>query len=352
MMRPLRFACLAGILCLAAQLGWAGVIYDNGPPDNAHGSESTHWIQADNFVLKDPARLDSLVFWDFEQAGFFAGTIVWQIYSDDGSGTPGALLFSGSSRNVIHSATGLAIFGGFNEYVTTFDIGPISLPRGTYWIGLHNGDLSNGLTGTVIDWNFYWEATGNSTSPPSLEQIAPYDGPFGKKGLKIDLAFQLIGVAAPPSLRVEFEGNDAHLSFASNAGATYRIDYKDTLVNSSWTTLSGADRLSGTGEEIQLTDFRAEDQPRRFYRVAPVYDGVGAPVISAFNFAASSPQISFTTTAGYFYRVEYKNEMSDLSWTAVSGAETVIGSGGVLMISDPDPNLVTHPRRFYRATLQ
>jgi hypothetical protein len=351
MMRPLRFARLAGLLVLATQLGWAGVIYDNGPPDNADGSEMTHWIQADNFVLGDPARLDSLKFWDFEQAGFFAGTIVWQIYSDDGSGLPGTLLFSGSSRNVIHSATGFAIFGGFNEYVTTFDIGPISLARGMYWIGLHNGDLSNGVTGTVNDWNFYWEGTGNITSPPSVEKIAPYDGPFGGKFLKMDLAFQLNGVAAPGLPTVTFNGDTAQISFTTSTGATYRVEYKDGLVDSGWAALPGADQVVGNGDIIQLTDSNIETESRRFYRVTLVYDGIGAPVISAFGLSGA-PKISFTTSAGYFYRVEYKDDLSDLSWAPVSGAETVIGTGNVIQLSDPDPNLGTHPRRFYRVTLQ
>src|ERR1700730_12675669 len=98
--RFLGFVVLTGILSVIARVGGATVIYDNGPPlsatdpVNATGWEMTHYIQANNFYLASPSRLESYVFWDLEEPGYFAGTILWQIYSDNGNGTPGPLLFS------------------------------------------------------------------------------------------------------------------------------------------------------------------------------------------------------------------------------------------------------------------
>jgi hypothetical protein len=315
----------------------------------------THWLEADNFFLRDPVRLENLTFWNFERSGFFAGTVIWQIFTDDGSGSPGTLLFTGTSRNVSHIPTGYFAFSGFAEFLTSFDIGPISLPRGSYWLGLHNGDWLNGQTGDIQTWNFYWEATPNTNGAASENKIAPFDGSWRSNAfpqLPPDLAFQLSGASAPSLPGLKLNGSNAEVSFASNIATTYRVEFKNTLSNPSWSALPGADRLAGTGDIIGVTDSTIEGQSQRFYRVTVLYEGPGAPVISAFGYVDHGPQISFTTSAGYFYRVEYKNDLSDLSWSPVSGAESIVGSGDIMQFGDPDPNLASYPRRFYRVTLQ
>jgi len=80
-------------------------------------------------------------------------------------------------------------------------------------------------------------------------------------------------------------------------------------------------------------------------------NGVLAPRATAFSLPDRRPSISFTTTAGYNYRVEYKNSLTDPTWMPVSGAEEVPGTGEVVRITDPDPNVANLPRRFYRALL-
>ncbi|MDQ2950074.1 MAG: hypothetical protein M3Y27_29745 [Acidobacteriota bacterium] len=356
-----RFLGLAVLICIPgvmAKTSHATVIYDNGPPlsytdrTTVTGWEMTHYVQANNFFLANPSRFEGFLFWDLEQPGYFAGTILWQIYSDNGNGKPGTLLLSGTSRNLSHSSTGFTAFGNFGENVTSFDLGPFSLPRGSYWIALHNGDLSYGMTGTYQDWNFYWEATGSvSGAALPLKKIAPYNGSWLLLINPKNAAFQLSGVASPSQLVVTIIGGTAQISFASTAGFTYRVEYRDALVNSPWTTLPGADSLAGNGNVIQLTDEGSETQAHRYYRVMLPYNGAGIPVISGFS-TNGSPQISFTTSAGYFYQVQYKNDLSDLSWASVSGAETIVGTGASISVNDPDPNLGNHSRRFYRAVLQ
>lgn len=75
------------------------------------------------------------------------------------------------------------------------------------------------------------------------------------------------------------------------------------------------------------------------------------PRITAISRTNGVPQISFTTVSGQNYRMEYKNNITDASWTTVSGSENVPGTGGVVQKSDPDPTVVTRTRRFYRVML-
>jgi hypothetical protein len=49
--------------------------------------------------------------------------------------------------------------------------------------------------------------------------------------------------------------------------------------------------------------------------------------------------------------VEYKNSLTDVSWTPLANAQNVSGTGGVVQISDPDPNIGNVPHRFYRVVL-
>ena len=106
-------------------------------------------------------------FWNFEGSGSFEGSIVWQIYSNAGNNRPGTLLFNGTSTNLTHVATGF-IFFGYPEYITTFDIAPVSLPAGTYWLALHNGPLTNDTNlGRV-----YWETPTTGQASASCRSLA------------------------------------------------------------------------------------------------------------------------------------------------------------------------------------
>ena len=75
------------------------------------------------------------------------------------------------------------------------------------------------------------------------------------------------------------------------------------------------------------------------------------PRITAFTFNDGAPKVSFITTGNHNYRVDYKNSLLDASWTPVSGAEVVPGTGGVVEVRDLDPDVGNLPRRFYRVML-
>jgi len=326
-------------------------LYDNGPPDKKNGSEMTHWIEADDFKLPEAARLNGVKFWNFEIAGFFQGTLVWQIYSDSGGNGPGLLLFSGSTGNLNHTATGFTVFGAFEEFVTTFDIPSVPLPRGTYWLALHNGPLSNNTSKNV-----FWEATANIGGTTSHANPAPYNGPWlsnASPDLPSDLAFQLSGVAAPRITAFEFNNGAPRISFTTAAGLSYRVEYKNELSDLAWKPVSKAETVFGTGNVVEIVDphRKTATRPRRYYRVTLSHDIIAAPRITAFGADNQTPRISFTTTAGYYYRVEYRNNLDDAAWLPVLGAEIVVGTGDVIQVSDSAANVGSQTRRVYRVTL-
>jgi hypothetical protein len=80
-------------------------------------------------------------------------------------------------------------------------------------------------------------------------------------------------------------------------------------------------------------------------------DGVVLPRITDVNFSGGTARISFTTTAGEQYRIEYTNSLSAPAWAALPGAETLPGTGGIVQINDPQPNVRNLPARFYRVVL-
>jgi hypothetical protein len=57
----------------------------------------------------------------------------------------------------------------------------------------------------------------------------------------------------------------AHLTFQSVAGKSYRLEYKDSLTNTSW--LTAVDNIAGRGGTTPAIDSTAVGIPQRFYRV-------------------------------------------------------------------------------------
>lgn len=69
----------------------------------------------------------------------------------------------------------------------------------------------------------------------------------------------------------------------------------------------------------------------------------------AFAIQNSVPRVSFATTVGQRYHLEYKDELTQASWQPVPGG-TVSGTGTVVQVSDPDPNIGTRSHRFYHVS--
>jgi len=242
-------------------------IYDNGPPNRAGGSasEMTHWIQADDFTLPAGGRLKSVKFWAYEGSGTFHGSILWQIYANADSNTPGALLESGSSANLSHVATGFDYFG-YPEFETTFDIAPVSLPAGMYWIALHNGPLSNNTNQGRV----YWGTTGNAGAVPSRGLKAPFDGSWFSHafpGYFSEFAFELSGVPGARVTAFTTEDGVPQITFTTTAGQYYRVEYKNNLTDAMWTAVRDRESVPGTGNTVQVSDPDVGNPTHRLYRV-------------------------------------------------------------------------------------
>lgn len=64
------------------------------------------------------------------------------------------------------------------------------------------------------------------------------------------------------------QNRDFRLTFPSVNGVTYRVEYSNTLAPNSWSPLSPD--LSGTGNNLQITDPAANTHSKRFYRLSVV----------------------------------------------------------------------------------
>jgi hypothetical protein len=78
---------------------------------------------------------------------------------------------------------------------------------------------------------------------------------------------------------------------------------------------------------------------------------VPPPLITDFAFVDGSARVSFTTASGKTYRVERKDSLLDSEWIALSNASNVAGTGGVVQVSDPQPDVRSLGHRFYRVVL-
>jgi hypothetical protein len=262
---------LPGLLLLfCLRLSCEAVVFnDNGAPDLTNGFEITHWKQGNMFTLTSDVVATSVKFWDLEAlTTSWANLITYEIRANTASNQPGAVLFTGTGTSLTHVATGRNA-SPYPEFVITFGLPSISLAAGKYWLVLHNGALSNNLSQDI-----FWETAITSRTDPTYEDVAPFLNSWDSHQLG---------------------NNNSQMAF----------------------------QLSGTVR----------------------------PKTTAFAFVSGKPALSFTTVTGQNYKVEFKNNMTDASWTTVSGASNVPGTGGVVQINDPDPNLPNVPRRFYRATV-
>lgn len=352
MTKCLLLSCVGALLLCATYRLRAQALYNNGAPNLQDGYEMTGWIAADDFTVSAPARLTSLKFWNLEGVGRFQGAFLWQIYANSSTNTPGALLISGTSENLVHTATGLSFFG-YAEFLNTCDIAPIFLSPGTYWLALHHGPLSNDM-----DERIYWEVTDRNTTNPSHILAAPFDGswfPSAPPGYRLpsELAFQINGMPAPQISALTVVARLPRINFNTVAGQSYRVEFKNNVSETAWNVVDGAEAVRGSGSVVQVTDNSAgaNGQSRRFYRVVFSYDPSAAPRITAFALNGGPARVSFSTAAGSSYRVEYRDNLTDEFWQTVEGAEVIAGTGNIIQLTDPNPPLGSGAHRFYRVLL-
>jgi hypothetical protein len=127
----------------------------------------TQWIQAEDFTLATAAKITDVHFWSVEGQSSYQGSVSWGFYSNVG-GVPGALIASGNTSAVTRTATGNSLFFG-TEFLNDFDILPVSLAAGSYFLGLHNG-----LSSVDSRSEYYWETQSTSVGANGQEDVSPF----------------------------------------------------------------------------------------------------------------------------------------------------------------------------------
>jgi len=186
----MRFMMALSMAAAFTPLMQATTIFDNGNPDPTTANEMTEWIQAENFQVPSATTVLSVQFWAaVASSASYNGSIMYAIYADN-SGIPGALLASGSAAPALVS-TGVTTGFGDAEEVLNFNLatGFSVVPGMTYWLGLHNGPLSDDAR-----LEFYWEATFAGNPPVGQEQMLP-GSVWESSGL--EHAFELFDTPAP-----------------------------------------------------------------------------------------------------------------------------------------------------------
>jgi len=155
------------LILLAAASAEPATIFDNSPHDGISGTSISDLLVAEDFTISVPTSLTGVRFWSAQaSAADYAGTIDWFIYADSG-GSPGGVLFSASVA-ATNTATGLpAGGGGYFEFQNDFAMS-VSLAPGTYWLGLHDGPVSD-----TTFRDFYWGTTAANVTSTGMYQELP-----------------------------------------------------------------------------------------------------------------------------------------------------------------------------------
>ena len=154
-------AALAAFWLGLAQAASAAVVYNNGAPNQVSGDQMSEFVVAENFTLGSAATIASIRFWSVQGAATdYLGSVYWAIYSDVAGVMPGAVLFGGIPVATAAVATGASTGFGYLEYSFDIDVVDFSLAAGDYWLGLHNGALTDTTAREML-----WETTTTPIAP-------------------------------------------------------------------------------------------------------------------------------------------------------------------------------------------
>jgi len=187
-MKPLSL--LAFLLSCNAM---AAVIFNQGPPPAGPNGFSIDASRlADDFTLSAATTLQRLTFhyqWAVFGDSADLSSVSYAIYQNN-AGTPGAL---------IQSQTGLAYTANLqpancNECATAaFDISPLALAAGTFWLEIHAG---NSLTSDNGGFSIYWATVAdNGTAKAHFNASGVPNTPVSNAGFQ-QYGFLIEGLGA------------------------------------------------------------------------------------------------------------------------------------------------------------
>lgn len=153
---------------------------------NAIGISS--YVSASDFTLVSEETFSALEIWIWTQNDSdFSGTLSWAIYDDD-SGQPGTTLLGTG----VDTATRVVATGEGGDPYEIRELRAsmgrsMTLPAGTYWLALHEGEWGSANDGSEAYWGLASSLVGNG----SVSRIdPPSPGPWVSNG-SMDLAFIL-----------------------------------------------------------------------------------------------------------------------------------------------------------------
>jgi hypothetical protein len=112
---------------------------------------------------------------------------------------------------------------------------------------------------TVVAWGA--NQSGEGVVPSGLTGVSGLAAGWSYSAALVNT--NAAGIPAIFLLNPTWAGNNFTVSFASQNGVTYMLQYKDTLDASPWTSLTP---VTGRGDAMTVTDAYATN-PQRFYRV-------------------------------------------------------------------------------------
>jgi hypothetical protein len=152
--------CLCSAVLSMGMPMQAGIIFDNGAPDQVYGDNMSEFLVAEDFSLVGTRDVSNIRYWSIQaSAQDYRGSTYWAIYSNN-AGTPDTILHGGVTAAVVGVATGSSTGFSYAEYVFNIPVA-FQLTAGTYWLALHNGAISNGDAAEML-WST--TATGGGLS--------------------------------------------------------------------------------------------------------------------------------------------------------------------------------------------
>jgi hypothetical protein len=136
--------CAAGVMACAGPAGAAITLYDNGGPDPTQGGWTMAPIGAvaNAFILYRQAVVTSITFASYSP--YAVQTVDWAIL--DGPMSAGGNVLASGAQTPVTDAAPVA-----KEYLSaSFDIAPLTLDIGTYWLRLTDAVTS---AGCCANWN-------------------------------------------------------------------------------------------------------------------------------------------------------------------------------------------------------
>jgi hypothetical protein len=166
-----------------------GVIWDQAAFDGAPvGVDISDNVVANRFLLAQGAEVSSFEVYLTEEAlddddgalDTFSGVLSWALYADAGTppSRPAALVDSGTAAEVLAIDTGEQSFWSSDLVRLRVRLGrSVTLPPGTHWLALHEGDWLSESDGSSVLW-----VTGQGGAESTIywdpDETAPGDWPF------------------------------------------------------------------------------------------------------------------------------------------------------------------------------